>query len=95
MDQLWLDLKTMFGLSDVPFVTSETLFQLKNYSNLILFGVLGATPLPKLTLESMQNFKGVDRIRQFTDPVGLVILLWGVTAYLVDSSFNPFLYFRF
>ena len=30
-----------------------------------------------------------------TEPVALVLLLALCTAYLVDGSFNPFLYFRF
>ena len=29
------------------------------------------------------------------EPVFMVLLLLVVTAYLVDGSFNPFLYFRF
>jgi alginate O-acetyltransferase complex protein AlgI len=28
-------------------------------------------------------------------PVGALVLLLVCTAYLVDGSFNPFLYFRF
>ena len=29
------------------------------------------------------------------EPIMLVALLLVITAYLVDGSFNPFLYFRF
>jgi alginate O-acetyltransferase complex protein AlgI len=29
------------------------------------------------------------------EPIALAILLIMVTGYLVDGSFNPFLYFRF
>ena len=35
------------------------------------------------------------RVLAVVAPVALMALLAVVTAYLVDGSFNPFLYFRF
>ena len=35
------------------------------------------------------------KLAGYMEPVALIALLLVVTAYLVDGSFNPFLYFRF
>ena len=43
----------------------------------------------------MTETKGVNVVVSFIEPIILVVLLVIVTAYLVDGSFNPFLYFRF
>ena len=37
----------------------------------------------------------INKIINILEPIFLVILLLLVTAYLIDSSYNPFLYFRF
>ena len=46
-------------------------------------GFMDATPIGYLFMRSV------------AEPVALVLLLALCTAYLVDGSFNPFLYFRF
>jgi alginate O-acetyltransferase complex protein AlgI len=56
---------------------------------------LGATPLPKaVVLRLKQNAVGRWVINAL-EPVVVVTLLLVVTAYFVDGSFSPFLYFRF
>jgi len=35
------------------------------------------------------------KIRNVLEPVVQLMLMLVVTAYLVDGSFNPFIYFRF
>ncbi len=92
MAQAWQDIRGMFGLLPVPVVSAESVYYLRSYGFLLLLGLLGATPLVKkaaLWLEA--HFKGTPLLRL---AVGLGLLLI-CTAYLVDGSFNPFLYFRF
>ncbi len=82
--------KLMFGLSGAPLITSETLYYLKNYAVIILLASIGSTPVMKKLA-----YKIPERARYILTPlfiIGIVILS---TAYLVDGSFNPFLYFRF
>lgn len=89
------DMAGIFGLGGLPFGSAECLYQLKNYGALLLLGILASTPLPKLVfhrLERRQNFK---KILLVAEPLVLLVLLVIVTAYLVDGSYNPFLYFRF
>ena len=78
----------LFG--GVPLITAETVYSLKNYGLILVLAILGATPLVKaLTLRIPT------RVRDILEPVVMTALLLLSVAYLVDGSFNPFLYFRF
>ena len=87
------DLKALFGGGGLPFVTAETLYQLRSRAVLLVMAAFGATPLPKRIVAHLQNRFG--RVRCVAQPLCLLLLLLLATAYLVDGSFNPFLYFRF
>ena len=78
----------MFGAGGIPLVSAEALYYLRSYAVIFLMAIIGATPIPKL-------LAGKIKATQFVEPAFLLILLVLVTAYLVDGSFNPFLYFRF
>ena len=62
---------------------------------LIISGIIGATPIVKNTVEKIFENSKISKFIWVLEPVGLVALLAVMTAYLVDGSFNPFLYFRF
>ena len=85
------DIRGMFGLLGIPAVTKETVYYLRSYGLLFLAGIFGATPVLKNLCARYENTKLV----QILEPVVLALLLILCTAYLVDGSFNPFLYFRF
>lgn len=71
------------------------LFRLRDYAPVLLLGAVGATPLPALAVERLRKNSGGARVINTLEPVVLLLLLAVCTAYLVDGSFNPFLYFRF
>ncbi len=83
------DLAGMFGFLPVPLVTREALYYLQSNAFLLILGVVGATPLVRNTAVKIEPHSGILR------PLAAVALLLVCTAYLVDGSFNPFLYFRF
>ncbi|MBQ5608435.1 MAG: MBOAT family protein [Oscillospiraceae bacterium] len=85
------DLRGMFGLAGVPPVTGETLYYLRSFAVLFLAGIVGATPLVKRAAERIAR----TRLGAVLEPLLLILLLLLCTAYLVDGSFSPFLYFRF
>ena len=87
--QAFQDFKTMFGGSSLPFFSKESLYALRTNGVLLLFSILGATPLPA------RLYGRGKKVFQWMEPVLLALLLFICTAYLVDGSFNPFLYFRF
>lgn len=81
----------MFGAGEYPLVSREALYYLRSYAVVFVLALFGATPLPKKIFSSEKCRKLV----MFAEPVALVVLMLVMTAYLVDGSFNPFLYFRF
>lgn len=78
----------MFGAGGIPLVSAEALYYLRSYAVIFLIAIIGATPIPKLAI-------GKIKAAEYAEPAFLLVLLVLVTAYLVDGSFNPFLYFRF
>ena len=81
----------MLGLGGLPLVSSPTLYYLKSYGVLFGAGILGATPVVK-NLAGKVMEKGSGPIWELLYVVAVLLLS---TAYLVDGSFSPFLYFRF
>jgi len=91
LTQAGRDLLGMFGLGGVPAVTGETLYYLRSFAVLFVVGIVGATPLVKRTADRVCH----THMGAVLEPVVLAALLLLCTAYLVDGSFSPFLYFRF
>ena len=89
------DLSAMFGISVLPFSSEETLYYLTSYLPVIIMAIIGATPAPKKLYEAICKNGKAGRIISIIEPVACVLLMTMITAYLVDGSFNPFLYFRF
>jgi alginate O-acetyltransferase complex protein AlgI len=89
------DIGGLFGAGGIPLVSAEALYQLR--SGLVLFAVaiVGATPLPKWMMGRIQTNSTGRTVLNVLEPVLLMVLLLVITGYLVDGSFNPFLYFRF
>ena len=84
------DLAGMFGFGGLPVMTAETAYYLRSYAVTILVSLLGATPVVKRMARRLP-----ETCAAVLEPVAAVGLLLVCTAYLVDGSFNPFLYFRF
>ena len=82
------DLAGLFG--GVPLTNPESVYYLRSYSGVFLLSIVGATPVVKDVAGRIP-----ERIRVILEPVALAALLLVCTGYLVDGSFNPFLYFRF
>jgi len=53
------------------------------------------TGLAKEEIEKLKENNKIKMLINLLEPIVIVILLLIVTAYLVDNSYNPFLYFRF
>ena len=73
----------------------ESLYYLRSYAIVLVIALLGATPLPAKAVQRLRDPSAGSAVLSVAEPVALVLLLAACTAYLVDGSFNPFLYFRF
>lgn len=80
-------IKVLFGFGSVSLWNGDSLYYL--YTNILLFIILiiGSTDLPK-------KFWAKINIRVLENIYLIIILILSV-SYLVDQSYNPFLYFRF
>ncbi|MDR2514217.1 MAG: MBOAT family protein [Christensenellaceae bacterium] len=72
----------------------ESLYALRNYALPLLIGAVGCTPYPRLWAQRLQKSRLAPAM-PFLEGAFIAALLLLVTAYLVDGSFNPFIYFRF
>ena len=90
-NEILTNLKNMFCLNNLTFTNQETTYYLKSYL-ILLF--ISATPLLKNTFSKIKNTK-YKIIIDILEPITYILLLVLSTSFLIDESFNPFLYFRF
>ncbi len=91
LSQAISDIAGMFGFGGVPLVTDQTLYYLHSYGLVFVAAFVGATPVVK-NLACKIEEKPVGAV---LEAAAMLLLLLACSAYLVDGSFNPFLYFRF
>lgn len=89
------NLYNMFNFTGLPLYNEISSYYLRSYAVILLISIIGSTPLLKNIIEKIRkNYKG-EMIISIINPIFNIILLIVVTSYLIDGSFNPFLYFRF
>lgn len=93
--QAFSDIAGLFGAGGIPLVSDEAIYYLRSFGAVYLAGGIGATPAGRGLAKKVSKNPAGGRILNLMEPVGLIVLLLVMTAYLVDGSFNPFLYFRF
>ena len=91
LTQAGADFAGLFGFANLPLVTEETLYYLRSFALLFVLGIVGATPVVKQAGNRIAQSKAAPVLEW----AWMTVLLLVSTAYLVDGSFSPFLYFRF
>ncbi|GHU34042.1 alginate regulatory protein [Clostridia bacterium] len=86
-------IKQMFGAGVTGITGEDSLYYLRSYAVPLILAIIGSTPIPKLAAEYLQKNKA--KAMTIIEPAAVAVLLIAVTAFLVDGSFNPFIYFRF
>ena len=89
------DIGGMFGAGGISFWSQKTGYYLSSYAFVLLFALVGSTPVVKNTVLKIKEKKVGKIIIDILEPVFVLGMLFIVTAYFVDGSFSPFLYFRF
>ncbi len=85
----------MFGIGTAGLAGAEWMYNLRSFALIMAVAAVGATPVPKLIIKKLDETKAGKSVMSVAAPVFAVVTLVLCTAYLVDGSFNPFLYFRF
>ena len=91
VNEILKNITGLFGIGGISAISSESLYYFKSYLIVLIIGIIGATPI-------MKNFFQKEKLSKFVnclEPIFLVLILLISTSYIVDGSFNPFLYFRF
>lgn len=95
MGQALSDIGGLFGAGGIPLVSAEAVYCLRSFALVLILAVFGATPLLRNGLVRLSQYPTAGKVLNALEPFTLFILLLVMTGYLVDGSFNPFLYFRF
>ena len=95
MGQALSDIGGLFGAGGIPLVSAEAVYCLRSFALVLILAVWGATPLLRNGLVRLSQYPTAGKVLNALEPFTLFILLLVMTGYLVDGSFNPFLYFRF
>lgn len=86
-------LKAMFGLTPIEVINSKSIYLLYNYAILLFIAALASTPITHKLIDYVK--KRWEGFYYFTSTAVIIIIMFLSTAYLVDATYNPFLYFRF
>ena len=92
---LWSSLYNMFNFRGLDLYNDFATYYLKSYTVLLIVSVIGATPILKNIIQKVNKNVTGQKVVSTINPILNIVLLVVVTAYLIDGSFNPFLYFRF
>ena len=84
----------LFGAGNLPVISVQSVYYLRSYGLLLIFAAIAATPVPVTAFNKFMKTKA-GSILNWVMPIVLVGLFLLATAFLVDGSYNPFLYFRF
>ena len=91
INNVFISLGNMFFLNDLEFINSETIYYLKDYFIILIISIISCTPLFKNIYIKYKD----NKIISFIEPIVLLGLFILCVAFIIDASYNPFLYFRF
>lgn len=93
--EAWNNIIGLFGANGESLINASTIYYLKSYLVVLVIAIIGSTPLLKNIIEKLKTKTNANKIINLLEPIAMASILIIVTAYLVDNSYNPFLYFRF
>lgn len=83
----------LFGVGATAIINHDTIYYLLNYLPIFILGIIFSTPIVKNIVTKVK--KKLPAIINLAELVILATLLIICISFLIDGSFNPFLYFRF
>ena len=92
-DKLINNLKNMFGANGLPIINDMTVSKMLGFAATFVILVIASTPLCKWAGAKIKGKS--ERAYDVIEVISIPLLLALSAAYLVSSSYNPFLYFRF
>lgn len=84
----------LFGIGSA-FTNVTSTYYAKSYALILIIASVLSTPLLRNAYHAVAKNKTVAIVRNILEPLVCMLILAVSTAYLVDGSYNPFMYFRF
>lgn len=95
-NQIFVLLGNLFGIKSSGFITQNDWYLLSSYGILFIILIIGCTSVPQKCWLKITEKLGEDSNLLFIAKQGFLVLVFLFSiAYLVDMTYNPFLYFRF
>lgn len=88
-------IKGLFSFSSLKFSNDFIIYYIRSYGVILIGGLVLCTPLIKNVINKLRENKILNYIINIFVVIILVLVLVVITSMLIDSSYNPFLYFRF
>ena len=85
----------MFGIGSSSVLDATGIYQIKSYLWMIMIAMLGVTPLCKNIVKRLKENRNGSMVINILTPIFICGMLLLATAFLIQSSVHPFLYFRF
>lgn len=94
LNDIFLTFQNIFNFN-LPFTNVETNFYLSNYVVILILAFVGMGPWLKKLYLKIADSKIGKKVLVVVEPIALMVLLLVITSFIIDDSYNPFLYFRF
>ena len=88
-------LSIMLTGGGLPLTSPEFFYYMKSYGIIIIIAIVGVGPWVSNIVEKLRKNENGRKLLNIVEPIVLITLLLVVSAYLINDSYNPFLYFRF
>lgn len=95
LDSVFTIIKGLFSFKSLSLSNNFILYYVKSYGFILIMGIIFSTPLIKNIIEKLRSKKILNNIINIIEVIVILLILLIVTSMLIDSSYNPFLYFRF
>ena len=83
-------ISSMFGFGNAGIAAPRDFYYLNAYATTFIVAVISSTPFGAKLFARLPK-----RVQNFAAPILVVFVLLLATAYTVDGTYNPFLYFKF
>ena len=90
-EMIFENIKGLFGIGNIALISNEAIYYFRSFIIVLIAAIIGSTPIPKKIVSS----KRIEKIINILEPIFLIFILMLSTSYIIDGSYNPFLYFRF
>ncbi len=88
-------IKGLFSFNSLKFSNNFIIYYIRSYGVILVGGLVLSTPLIKNVINKLKENKTLEYIINIFEVIVIVLILVVITSMLIDSSYNPFLYFRF